>query len=167
MKRAVDDGRNVIELDQTVDIPEEKGRITYDRIWYARDRIHVFYHIDGDIPYNATGLLRWDEDVRIMSHMENLNLGEGIIYEEKFYSKLTFSNPQSANWDELDGDLLEEELSISSTLDYDSGYSLEGQVQVPETAFAVEYSPEAEKTRIVNLDGGVTLDDHGEILSVS
>lgn len=161
LKRAQEEG-NVMEINKSVKIPGGTDVLTVDRIWYTGQVIHVFFHIDGKIPTDTSGNLKWTNGENSISFLNGMNIGEGIVYKDIYYSRLSFGNMKEA--EESSEEILEEKLSLEITLRFGDLGEDEKQIKLPDMDFTVGFDPEKEKTTEVDLKGTVELGRYGRLV---
>jgi hypothetical protein len=103
LRRAQREG-NYQNIGRTIDLPEGLGTAYYDKIWYSKEKIYVFYHIKpgeglGKIQdVQLSGALSWDvqhEGRPIRSaalFWRNGHTGEWVSYDGLYYHALGFNN---------------------------------------------------------------------------
>lgn len=161
LKRAAEEG-NVREINKTVKIPGDNDVLTVDSIWYTSRNIYVFFHIDGKIPTDTYGNLKWTNGEISTSFINGMNIGEGIIYKGTYYSRLSFGNMKEA--EKPSEESMEEKLNLQITLRFGDLSKDEKQVKLPDMDFTVGFNPEKEETRQVDLKGSIELGQYGKLV---
>ncbi len=161
LKRAMDEG-NVFEINKTVKIPDTNDAMTIDRVWYSSQNIYIFYHLDGEIPIDINGSLIWESGEKDTSFLQNMNIGEGIVYKGKYFSRMSFGNRVGSNLELKD--IVDQDLTLQITLRYGDLTREEKQIVLPDIDFKVAFNPEKEVTQRMNLNGKVDLGGYGSLI---
>lgn len=121
---------------QTTDIPEQDGDIRLEKVWYSNELVYVIYSLGNFVPDRANATLRWvdDKDMDVMNHTENMNIGEGALYDNRFYSIFIFGNVKESRQPSSERTELNLEIDVTLTRD-------EQQIRIEKIPFSINYDP--------------------------
>jgi len=152
-------------IGREIALPDGMGTAYFDNIWYAPEKIYVFYHIvpKGDLgrleDVQLSGTLYWDilHDGRTIfspSFSGGMNLGEWVSFEGRYFGVMAFNNERQrfVPLYEAAADKLALNLRLTHIPKSNLFNHKQDHIDIGEIQFSVLSDPSREKVYTLNLD---------------
>jgi len=131
----------------TFDVPEQDRDIRLEKVWYSNELVYVVYSLGNLVPDETNTTLRWvnDEDMDVMNYTKDMDIGEGALYDNRFYSTFIFDNVKESR--QPSNEKTELNLELDVTLNKD-----EKQTKIEKIPFSVSYDPAWDEPIYLSVD---------------
>ncbi|HHY83517.1 MAG TPA: hypothetical protein GX505_12705 [Clostridiales bacterium] len=171
LERAQKDG-NYQNIGRSIDLPDDMGTVFFDKLWYSRNTVYVFYHIKpgknlGRIEdVQLWGALYWDKEhegrtIQAAPFSGGMHIGEWVSYDGLYYKILAYNNERERfiPADEAVIDQLKIDLNLTYIPRTQPFNTKQEQVKVGEVEFPALFDPVKEQSRTVQINKRVSLPD--------
>lgn len=169
LRRAQREG-NLQNICRSAELPEGVGEIYYDKIWYTKETIYLFYHVDLFKPvedmdmFFVNGFIHWN-DGNITSDTAGSGGTAGlkwIKFDKKYYRVVSY--PNHSKMIKTNSEEVKEKLKIKFEIDYSASINGGHNLKLPEVEFSVLYDPLKDKTYEIAVNKKVKIRKGSEIL---
>jgi len=160
-----------VDIGKTAVLPDNLGIINFNKIWYTKDCVYVFYSLTPSDSIQLKevaqigGRMIWNNNKNISSGA-NLIMGlksdEWVSCNGRYYSVMCFSNVKerinSSNTEPM------VELNLNLELSYKDNNAQQVVIKVPEVSFSIMYYPSMDKSYTVDLNKEIRINSQTEII---